>query len=100
MKYLYSLLAICIGFNSNAQTLLPVTYSTNGTVYDIDHDENNLYIGGSFSEIGIETNYFTIFPIGSDRPEFDLLQPNSPVDITISDGNGGWYIGGSFSQVN
>ncbi|NEN25323.1 T9SS type A sorting domain-containing protein [Cryomorpha ignava] len=100
MKYLYSLLALCIGFNINAQNLKPATFSTNGVVYDLDHDGDNLYIGGSFSQIGFETNYFTIFPEGEDRPEFDLLQPNSTIEVSISDGNGGWYIGGSFSQIN
>ena len=100
MKYLYAILAIFACVTLNAQTLQPATFSTNGVVYDIDHDANNLYIGGSFSEIGIEANYFTLFPEGSDRPEFDLLQPNGTIEVTISDGNGGWYIGGSFSQIS
>lgn len=100
MKYLFSLLAVCLIFQTNAQNLKPVTYSTNGVVYAIDHDEQNLYIGGSFSEIGLKSNYFTNFPAGSDRPQFDLPQPNSTIETTLSDGNGGWYIGGSFTAID
>ncbi len=101
MKYLFALVVFVLAcFHLNAQNLQPATYSTNGTIYDMDHDANNLYIGGAFSEVGFSTNHFTIFPIGDDKPEFDLLQPNSTVNITISDGNGGWYIGGSFGQIN
>ena len=94
MKYLYAILVFAACITAQAQNLKPVTYSTNGYVYDIANDENNLYIGGGFSQVGITANYFTYFPIGDDKPEFDLLQPNSTVDIAISDGKGGWCIGG------
>lgn len=100
MKYLYTLLAVFVGICLHAQTLQPVTYSTNGDVYDMDHDENNLYFGGGFSEIGLKSNYFTVIPQGDDKPAYDVLQANGTIDITIADGLGGWYIGGSFSQIN
>ncbi len=35
----------------------------------------------------------------SGAPNLDYFQPNGAIDVTITDGAGGWYIGGEFSQV-
>ncbi|MBK7085829.1 MAG: delta-60 repeat domain-containing protein [Flavobacteriales bacterium] len=32
-------------------------------------------------------------------PDFNYLSPNGTVNAAIPDGNGGWYVGGSFSQI-
>ena len=94
------LLGLAIAFTASSQNLQPAILSTNSTVEIIKQDGDVTYLGGSFTQLGYKTNYHSVIPIGSDIPDFDLLQPNSNVNVAIPDGEGGWYIGGSFTFIN
>ncbi|MDX1908055.1 MAG: T9SS type A sorting domain-containing protein [Bacteroidia bacterium] len=81
-----------------ADTLIP-TISVNSTVYDIVISGNDVYLGGSFSEAGHYTSRMAITRQDVDFPDNRFPEINGTLERIISDGAGGWYIGGSFSQV-
>lgn len=89
---------------TNAQTLLLeenwwVAY--NGAVNTLAKDtvNNIIYLGGNFTYVGppeangAAINQSTLSTITA------FSNPNGEVKVTIPDGSGGWYIGGSFSTV-
>jgi hypothetical protein len=72
-----------------------------GEVKSIVHDtaRDRIYIGGDFqtmgpvSPYGAQLNYIT-----ADR-DIRFVNPDNDVRCVISDGKGGWYIGGDFARV-
>ncbi|GAB4402797.1 MAG: hypothetical protein OHK0039_01260 [Bacteroidia bacterium] len=80
-------------------TLIP-TVSVNSTVYDIAVFGNDVYVGGSFSEGGHLASYAAMLGQQNDYPDNRFPVFNSTIERVIPDGNGGWYVGGAFSQVN
>jgi hypothetical protein len=91
---------------SNAQTLKPGNWITDGEVKAMAVSGNILYVGGSFNYVGprtaangTATNGTTGVP-SSAFPDVSIDPPASAsVDVAISDGAGGWFIGGFFSKV-
>ena len=83
-----------------AQTLQPAQFSTDGQVETMVRDGDTLFVGGTFTRVGISTENFTILPADSDTPEIDGLAPSSTVRAAVPDGEGGWYIAGSFTSIN
>jgi len=75
---------------------------SNGTLYSIvpDPDGKKLYIGGSFSKVGPHIGAGVT--VDKTTGEYDKNFPiiNGRVDAAISDGKGGWYIGGSFNAID
>ncbi|MFC3907881.1 delta-60 repeat domain-containing protein [Legionella dresdenensis] len=91
---------------SNTNTLNPslaVRYPwvTNERVYAIlpDLANNVIYLGGDFSYVGPNTGYGVPIDSGSAQPLAAFPRVNGSVYAVISDGNDGWYIGGTFTQV-
>ncbi|MFC3908261.1 hypothetical protein ACFORL_04120 [Legionella dresdenensis] len=95
---------------SGSNTLAPVTiyltvnapWVTNGDVNAIAYNPatNLVYLGGQFTQVGPrtgtgapvdETNGLLVTPYG-------LL--NNYIETAISDGSGGWYVGGNLFYVN
>ena len=72
----------------------------NGQVNAITMSANTIYIGGNFTQIGPRTGHWV--PIdavtGNPIPGFPQVA-GGPVICVVSDGNGGWYIGGDFLYV-
>lgn len=97
-------LIIIIGFLTSlagfTQSLDPVTLSTNGTVEVIEKSGDTLFVGGSFSEIGYSASYVSLIDPATNLPTSDGPFLNSSVYANISDGSGGWYIGGFFTTIN
>lgn len=58
-----------------------------------------VYLGGQFSYIGPYEPFGTQIDSATGIPDFTNAKPNSLVQATCSDGNGGWYIGGDFTKV-
>jgi hypothetical protein len=72
----------------------------NSTVQTIRQDNDNIYVGGSFSGAqGLQARYGTKLTSSNDTPGLDFPVFNSTVNISIPDGAGGWYVGGSFSGL-
>ncbi|MBE0661408.1 MAG: hypothetical protein IH597_02985, partial [Bacteroidales bacterium] len=81
-----------------AQTLNLSSFSTNGTVNVMVEDDDNIYIGGSFSQAGSRgAGIALVDNNGKVIPEFNSLAAD--VNAIIPDGSGGWYVGGSFSNI-
>ncbi|MFN4993780.1 MAG: hypothetical protein ACK5FU_03920, partial [Bacteroidota bacterium] len=74
----------------------------NGAVFSLTKNNNNIYAGGEFSNYGPSRNYGIMTDTANgiivNQPA-SVSQPNSTVFVSIPDGNGGWFIGGDFSQV-
>jgi hypothetical protein len=61
-------------------------------------DEGNIYLGGAFNgPQGIYTGPLSLFQTNSDLPDFNFpILDSGEIFYCISDGNGGWYVGGTF----
>jgi hypothetical protein len=76
-------------------------YVTNGEVKAIAHSGSVTYIGGTFTEIGPATgpgvgiNEST----GADLGWARIWGGGGSISAVVSDGSGGYYIGGSFTEV-
>jgi hypothetical protein len=74
------------------------TAGTNGTVYAVQEIGGRIYVAGKFSWAGPLTGN------GSAVNATDGLRSSSPVVTgpvlaSAPDGNGGWYLGGSFTKI-
>ncbi|MES2389248.1 MAG: T9SS type A sorting domain-containing protein [Bacteroidota bacterium] len=104
MKLLYAAFFItllfypCAAFCQYAPLQLP--FDTDGPVKTIVRDGNTIFIGGDFKSAGRTTGHCTLLNLQNGK---QLLQnyPYVKGDVLTSlpDGQGGWYIGGSFTQI-
>ena len=85
-----------------ANTAVPDSgYVTNGEVKAIAHAGSITYIGGNFTEVGPATgpgvgiNEST----GADLGWARIWGGGGSISAVVSDGSGGYYVGGSFSEV-
>ncbi|MBP9159588.1 MAG: T9SS type A sorting domain-containing protein [Flavobacteriales bacterium] len=88
----------------HAQILQENWWQTNGPVkaMAVDSVKNVLYIGGHFDYAGPPQESLAGSAIirSSNGDELPFAaRPNGPINTVVSDGHGGWYIGGSFTQV-
>jgi hypothetical protein len=59
-----------------------------------------LYVGGEFTSVGEAYAYGVgLDPVTGKADGFTYEDINGPVYAAVSDGNGGWYIGGAFTQI-
>lgn len=77
------------------------TFVTDGQVHAIVRSEDKIYIGGAFTQVGPRTG--PAAGIATDSAQ-DLGLPEvsggaAAVSAVISDGAGGWYVGGGFTHV-
>lgn len=89
-------------------TLRTDAWMTDGVVFDIAQSNGITYIGGQFSNVlmntgnGAALNMRTAMPIPLPRLSFVSTTSTAVGTIlaVISDGAGGWYVGGSFNRVD
>ena len=95
------LLAFLLAFPSSvrAQSIDPNLWVTNGVVSAVAVSGNTLYIGGSFSQVGPASGGGAPINASSGSLLSGFPPVNGYVNAAISDGSGGWFIGGHFSQV-
>lgn len=70
---------------------------TDGTVFTVAYDDDNVYIGGTFDYVGPSTGGAGGLSAQSGEATQAWPAVQGSVSVTISDGAGGWYIGGKFS---
>lgn len=74
----------------------------NGSTTALHLDGNNLFVAGSFDGVGLlnaKNGSALNTEQGTLPPDFNALPYNDDVLCSVSDGNGGWFIGGLFTQV-
>lgn len=71
-----------------------------GDSYSLKCFENKLFIGGNFSHVSPPTGPGVALHLksGFAPNQFDKIT-NGQVNAAVSDGKGGWYIGGTFTKV-
>ncbi len=106
MRRLLLAVAVCAGFavvpaRAAAPGAAPLDFvSTDGTVYAVERHGDDLYIGGNFDHVQTRLDG----AIGLDAtgartsPEFPRVEGGAVAAI-VSDGAGGWFLGGDFTRV-
>lgn len=74
------------------------TIVVDGAVDAIVTVGSTTYLGGAFTHAGQYTGGFASVPVGGGSPT-SLPTVNGTVDAVVSDGSGGWYVGGNFTSV-
>jgi len=115
IKYILSPLCVCLvmllSLDAKAAAV-PISkmWQTNGTVHAIEmakgEGANSAFIGGDFTYVGPESgNASVISPPSQQNPSravFDLDFTggvDSEVHVAVATANGGWYVGGDFTDV-
>ena len=85
---------------ASAQVLRDDLWVTNGGVYASTVVGNTLYLGGSFSRVGPATGgLMPLHFVDGSYLQAPLLVDGT-VKAIVSDGAGGWYVGGGFRHIN
>ena len=70
-----------------------------GSVYAIVDNGTTIYIGGDFNYVGPNTGFGVPLGAATGSPVSTFPKVNDAVWTAVSDGAGGWYIGGLFTKV-
>lgn len=89
---------LCAGAAS-AQVVREDFQITNGTVNATALVGGTLYLGGSFSAVGSTSGTGVPIDAASGAPVGGFPRVTGLINAVVSDGAGGWFIGGSFSSV-
>ena len=96
------ILTCILPYTSFAQ-LLPIdtnTIQTNGEVYDMARGNGLIYVTGNFDYAGKRfVPYGHTLNLTDGQLDGYLPLPDGPVNSVVSDGTGGWYLGGSFQHI-
>jgi trimeric autotransporter adhesin len=76
------------------------TWVTNGRVLAIVTAGNKVYIGGVFSQVGPYTGGGVPIDSSTGMPASVFPKIDRTVYAVCADGNGGWFVGGSFAFVD
>ncbi len=103
LRYLYLLIFSLLSQVVKGQDFTPqidsTMWVTNGTVKAIVRSGNTIYLGGSFSYVGPTTGGGAPLSKSNGTVNGIPLQINGSVTSSVSDGLGGWFIGGSFTKI-
>jgi hypothetical protein len=72
---------------------------TNGGVNAVAEDAAYVYVGGNFTHVGPPTGNGAKMTTLSTDPVLTYCRPNGSIYSVVSDGSGGWYIGGNFTSI-
>jgi|GEM_PF-3423349 len=102
MNKIYLIALLFLSFNLSAQTISQQFWTPQSGVFTTAGDTTNdlLYVGGAFTKFmpGTEPNG-SMVSLQTGLPNYGFANPNSNVMCSVSDGNGGFFIGGNFTQV-
>ncbi len=94
--------ALTLAFPAAAElssTPNPDTWVPNGRVDAIACSDDTVYLGGKFSYVGPLTGQGVPLDRATGEPLDTFPKVKGIVHASAPDGNGGWYIGGDFTQV-
>lgn len=72
---------------------------TDGVVNTTAVYNGKLYLGGSFSYVEYPTGRGAVVNVSSGKPDLPFPEVNGEINVSLPDGQGGWYIGGTFTEV-
>jgi hypothetical protein len=99
-KLYLSIICLLIHLATQGQKLNNAMWETNGPVNAIVRNGNTIYLGGQFSYVGPNTGSGAVLNTSNGKlDQTPLLKITGNVNTSIPDGKGGWFIGGSFTQV-
>ena len=75
------------------------TWVTNGTVWTIATAGSTVYLGGDFTYVGPNTGSGAPINAASGSPVSTFPKVNGTIWVVVSDGSGGWYIGGESLEL-
>jgi hypothetical protein len=82
-----------------AGSLTGAAIETNGTVNALASSSDRVYLAGSFTRAGAPTGSGADLSQGDGARNVAFARPNGIVNAVVSDGAGGWFIGGTFTRV-
>ena len=86
--------------NVSAASNIPGTsLSLNGSVSAIVTTSTTTYVGGFFSNVGNNTLDLAQIATSNGVSSASFPAANGQIYTIISDGNGGWYVGGAFTTI-
>ncbi len=77
----------------------PTAWETNGEILSMTRSSDTIYIGGTFSYVGPHTGGAVWIDDTTSQTLPGFPEINGQVFAVVSDGSGGWFIGGKFTQV-
>lgn len=83
----------------SAQAVDQSLWVANGPVKSIVRSAGTIYIGGSFTEVGPATGSFLNIDAASGTARLPYPMVVGTVSAMAPDGNGGWFVGGTFTAV-
>jgi hypothetical protein len=75
-------------------------WNPNNYVYAIHPTADKVYLGGTFDYVGPNTGSAMAFDATTGDGWDTFPKINGQVNAIVSDGSGGWYVGGAFTTVN
>ena len=84
---------------AEAAIVQPQLWTTNGSIDTITLTDDKIYIGGTFSYVGLSTGNMAAIDANSGTPDTSFPRVTGQVLAIAPDGTGGWFIGGSFTAV-
>lgn len=86
---------------SAAQDIDQNWWVTDGTVATVATDTANgvVYIGGNFDNVAPHVQFGAQLTVTNDQPAVGFAKPNGEIYAVVPDGLGGWYLGGTFTEV-
>jgi hypothetical protein len=85
--------------NTTNGNFITGSVSADNIVNKITTHGDSIFIGGDFSRLGLKTDYLSSIAEGSKVSDQGMPNANNQVRCIIPDGNGGWYVGGYFTQI-
>jgi hypothetical protein len=76
----------------------PMPLTINGAVNSIVQSGDRVIARGAFTRIGVATNGFVDLSLADGSPRYEVARPNDAGNVIVSDGAGGWYVGGNFMK--
>lgn len=92
------LLSLCTSFCVVYAQDFP-NFATDGRVYAFETKGDTAYLGGSFHYIGSVTGQAALLSATTGTYDANFPKIDGIVYATIPDGNGGWFIGGDFTEI-
>ncbi|MFM1548344.1 MAG: hypothetical protein ACKJSG_03020, partial [Lentisphaeria bacterium] len=77
----------------------PTVAGQAASVNAVHVSDSTVYIGGTFNSISHARPNLGIFDVGNGGADGRAVVPDGAVHAIVPDGEGGWFVGGSFSEV-